>query len=98
MEHIIKELVKSGFSMHDINEARKTMTPEEFSTPAFVEVSQISEGGVLSTATTSICENNVGGTIELASEVGTIIQWQESIDDGASWSSITNTNNSIRCT
>ena len=32
MEHIIKELVKSGFSMHYINEARKTMTPEEFST------------------------------------------------------------------
>ena len=68
--------------------------PEEFSTPAFVEVTPVSEGGVLSTTTTSICENNVGGVINLASEVGTITQWQESIDNGASWTSISNTTNS----
>ncbi|MGB2173381.1 MAG: PKD-like domain-containing protein [Flavobacteriaceae bacterium] len=68
--------------------------PEEFSTPAFVQVSQPSNGGVLTATNSSICENNVGGVISLASEVGTIIQWQESTDNGASWSTISNTTNS----
>ena len=68
--------------------------PEEFSTPAFVQVSQPSNGGVLTATNSSICENNVGGVINLAFEVGTIIQWQESTDNGASWSTIFNTINS----
>ena len=68
--------------------------PEEFSTPAFVQVFQPSNGGVLTATNSSICENNDGGVINLASEVGTIIQWQESTDNGASWSTISNTTNS----
>ena len=68
--------------------------PEEFSTPAFIEVSQVSDGGTLTSTTSSICENNAGGVINLASEVGLINEWQESIDNGSSWTSISNTTNS----
>ncbi|MDC0118150.1 hypothetical protein OAI10_01920, partial [bacterium] len=68
--------------------------PEEFSTPAFIEVSQVSDGGTLTSTTSSICENNAGGVINLASEVGLINEWQESTDNGSSWSTITNTTNS----
>ena len=68
--------------------------PEEFSTPAFIEVSPVSDGGVLTTTTSSICENNTGGVINLEFEVGLINEWQESTDNGSSWSTITNTTNS----
>ena len=68
--------------------------PEEFSTPAFVEVTPVSNGGVLTATMSTICENNDGGILNLASEVGVITQWQESIDNGASWSTISNTTNS----
>ena len=59
--------------------------PEEYSTPAFVEVTPVSNGGVLTATMSTICENNDGGILNLASEVGVITQWQESIDNGASW-------------
>ena len=65
--------------------------PEEYSTPAFVEVTPVSNGGVLTATMSTICENNDGGILNLASEVGVITQWQESIDNGASWSTISNT-------
>lgn len=68
--------------------------PEDFSAPAFIEVSQPSNGGVLTAVNSSICENDLGGNINLTSEVGTIIQWQASTDNGASWSTISNTTNS----
>ncbi|MDC1355907.1 hypothetical protein N8205_03595, partial [Flavobacteriaceae bacterium] len=68
--------------------------PEEYSTPAFVEVTPVSNGGVLTATMSTICENNDGGILNLASEVGVITQWQESIDNGASWSTISNTTNS----
>ena len=58
--------------------------PEEYSTPAFVEVTPVSNGGVLTATMSTICENNDGGILNLASEVGVITQWQESIDNGAS--------------
>ena len=67
--------------------------PEEYSTPAFVEVTPVSNGGVLTATMSTICENNDGGILNLASEVGVITQWQESIDNGASWSTISNTTN-----
>ena len=76
-----RAVVQSGFAS------------EEFSTPAFVQVSQPSQGGVLTATNSSICENNVGGVINLTSEIGTIIQWQSSTDNGASWSTISNTSN-----
>lgn len=67
---------------------------EEFSTPAYIDIFELSNGGVLTATNVSICDNSPGGVINLASELGTISQWEQSIDNGLSWTSIANTTNS----
>jgi gliding motility-associated-like protein len=50
-------------------------------------------GGSLS-SNAIVCVNSNSGTITLAGEIGTIIDWEFSINGGSSWSSLSNTTNS----
>jgi gliding motility-associated-like protein len=65
--------------------------PEAFSSPAFVDVTTPSVGGTLTAQNTAVCENIAGGLLTLNGETGTILNWQETTDNGASWTIISNT-------
>ncbi|MBS1523054.1 MAG: gliding motility-associated C-terminal domain-containing protein [Bacteroidetes bacterium] len=47
-------------------------------------------GGTTSSDAT-VCAGNNGGPITLAGQLGTIVRWESSIDNGASWQTIPNT-------
>lgn len=63
------------------------------STVAKVIVDSIPVGGTLS-SDTIVCSNSNSGTITLSGETGAIIDWENSINGGGSWSSLGNTTNS----
>ena len=67
---------------------------EDTSSIAIVQVDPLPVGGELS-ANASVCENSNAGTINLSGQIGTIIEWQNSIDNGTSWTSIGNISDSI---
>ena len=58
---------------------------------ATIEIGPESDGGYVSGSTT-ICENESTGDLELASNVGDIVKWQKSFNSGA-WEDISNTSN-----
>lgn len=68
---------------------------ESFSSPAFIDISNPSKGGTLSAINSSVCKNVSGGGLILNSEEGSIVQWQESINNGGSWVAIANTSNNF---
>ena len=49
-------------------------------------------GGTLSGSTT-VCEGSNSGSLVLSGEVGNVIGWETSTDDGMTWTNITNTTN-----
>ena len=49
-------------------------------------------GGTLSGSTT-VCEGSNSGSLVLSGEVGNVIGWETSTDDGITWTNITNTTN-----
>ena len=49
-------------------------------------------GGTLSGSTT-VCEGSNSGSLMLSGEVGNVIGWETSTDDGITWTNITNTTN-----
>jgi gliding motility-associated-like protein len=67
--------------------------PVEYSSPAFIDVTSQSIGGTLSTST-SICRGETSGLLTLSGFNGTIIRWEQSDNNGATWSTISNTSNS----
>lgn len=66
---------------------------EVFSSPAFINIIQPSNGGTLSATNASVCKDVAGGLISLSGEVGAIVKWQESTNNGATWVSVSNTTN-----
>ncbi|MCX6205325.1 MAG: hypothetical protein NTZ19_03635, partial [Bacteroidetes bacterium] len=50
--------------------------------------------GTLSAATV-VCANNNNNTLTLTGSIGTIISWESSINNGSTWSTIANTNNTF---
>ncbi|PCJ27840.1 MAG: hypothetical protein COA97_02580 [Flavobacteriales bacterium] len=62
------------------------------STIAIIAVDNIPIGGTLS-ANTTVCANSNSGTITLSGESGTIVDWENSINGGSSWSTLSNTTN-----
>lgn len=60
---------------------------------AIVNIENLPFGGNLSSNST-VCEGNNSGIISLSNEIGNIVDWENSIDGGNSWSSIGNTSNS----
>jgi hypothetical protein len=65
--------------------------PIEYATPAFIDVITPSNGGVLNSST-AICVGQTSGLLALTGYNGSIIRWEESTNNGATWSAISNIN------
>lgn len=63
------------------------------SLPALITVNAPSNAGILSATNNGVCRDIAGGvlTLNTSSKVGTIVQWQQSTNNGISWSNIPNT-------
>lgn len=63
------------------------------STPTLITVNVPSIAGTLSATNEGVCRDTVGGllTLNTSTKVGTIVQWQQSTNNGSSWSNISNT-------
>lgn len=70
------------------------ISPIDYSTPAFIDVLPQINGGILS-ASTAICLGQNSGLLTLTGYNGTIIRWEQSTDNGANWSFISNTSNTF---
>ncbi|MFN3916348.1 MAG: gliding motility-associated C-terminal domain-containing protein [Flavobacteriales bacterium] len=68
------------------------LCPVGYSTQAIITVDTLTNGGMLSGATT-VCASGNNGTVTLASYNGTVIEWEFSQDNGLTWSTIVNTSN-----
>lgn len=62
-----------------------------FSSNATVTVSPLTVGGAINPATTTVCAGSNSGTLTLSGHTGAVVQWQFSIDGGATWTPIANT-------
>lgn len=65
--------------------------PAEFSTYDIVYVDKASQGGNIIGGNT-VCEGNNSGTLSLVGHYGSIVTWEYSTDNGATWTSNGNTN------
>jgi hypothetical protein len=52
-------------------------------------------GGTTTSPTTEVCYGNNAGLISLTGQFGSIIRWEFSTDNGATWQPISNTNNTV---
>ncbi|MDH4472205.1 MAG: gliding motility-associated C-terminal domain-containing protein [Fluviicola sp.] len=68
--------------------------PEAISLPATITVNQAPVGGSV-TASTEVCETYNTGTLALTGESGTIVDWEFSVDSGATWTSAGNITNTL---
>ena len=66
----------------------------DYSSPAFIDVTPQSVGGNLS-GSTSICLGQNSGLLTLIGNNGTILRWEQSVDNGLNWTSISNTSNTF---
>lgn len=64
--------------------------PIGYSNPATITVDSLSEGGNTSGAGT-YCSGSNSGNVDIANNVGNILQWESSIDGGTTWDTIINT-------
>ncbi|WP_310594615.1 PKD-like domain-containing protein [Flavobacterium sp.] len=62
-----------------------------YSTPAYIAVSTPSNGGTLTAINSSICKNVIGGALNLTGKLGDVVQWQQSTNNGVTWSDIAST-------
>ncbi len=65
----------------------------QYSVPALITVNSPSNAGALSSLTSSVCKNTLGGTITLSGINGSVVKWQESTNGGSSWIDIAGTAN-----
>ena len=68
--------------------------PEVISASATITVNQAPVGGSV-TASTEVCETYNTGTLALTGESGTIVDWEFSVNSGATWTSVGNTTNTL---
>ncbi len=68
--------------------------PQVNSTSDTIVVTPVSVGGVLNSSA-SVCTGSNSGNITLNNYVGAVQYWQSSTDGGVTWSTITNTTNSL---
>ena len=69
------------------------ISPIDYSSPAFIDVVAQSNGGNLSPST-SVCSGQNSGILTVSGYTGTIVRWEQSVDNGVNWNSIANTSNS----
>lgn len=65
--------------------------PADYSDTVTLTITPTSDGGLLSSPAT-VCTGSNSGVLSLASEVGTILNWEFSTDGGTTWNNIANTN------
>lgn len=68
------------------------------SNAATLTITTLSQGGTLSSSGSTACAGPNSNTLTLNGYVGNIIQWESSINGGASWSIIANTTNTLTVT
>ncbi len=68
------------------------------SNAATLTITTLSQGGTLSSSSTTACSGPNSTTLTLNGYVGNIIQWESSINGGATWSIIANTTNTLTVT
>ncbi|MGG9971175.1 hypothetical protein ACQ33O_05205 [Ferruginibacter sp. SUN002] len=68
--------------------------PEATSAPVTITVTPPAVGGSV-TGRTLQCDNNTGGTLTLTGYSGTIVRWEKSSNNGATWIPIANTTNTL---
>ncbi len=71
-------------------EVQSGSAPVAYSSPAFIDVIAQSIGGTLS-GSTAICLGQTSGSLTVLGYTGTIISWEQSVDNGAIWTPISNT-------
>lgn len=64
-----------------------------FSTVSTITVNPLSVGGTVSGSAT-VCSSGNSGTVTLAGNTGNVIRWEQSINSGSSWTTISNTTTS----
>lgn len=62
-----------------------------YSTPAYIGVSTVSNGGTLTAINSAVCNNVIGGPMNLTAKVGDVVQWQQSTNNGVTWTDIAST-------
>ena len=67
------------------------ISPIAYSTPGFIDIVAQSVGGTLTTST-AICSGQNSGLLSLSGFTGSIIRWEQSVDNGSTWTTITNIN------
>jgi len=60
-----------------------------YSSPAFIDVVAKSIGGILSSST-AVCLLQNSGLLSVSGYIGTIIRWEQSVNNGATWIPISN--------
>ncbi|MFT5778151.1 MAG: gliding motility-associated-like protein [Crocinitomicaceae bacterium] len=68
--------------------------PEAFSVPSIITVDQAPVGGSV-TASTEVCDTYNTGTLLLTGESGTILDWEFSVNSGATWTPVGNITNTL---
>lgn len=68
-----------------------------YSNSVTVTVDPLSVGG-LTAGTSTVCEGNNTGQITLSAQVGSVLNWEYSTDNGTTWTSIANTTTSLTYT
>jgi gliding motility-associated-like protein len=66
--------------------------PSEFSNEVFVQVQPDIVAGTIGGGA-STCASNATGTLTLTGNTGSVVQWESSTDEGATWVNIINTTN-----
>ncbi len=66
--------------------------PVAYADTAIIQVDAVPVAGLISSPAT-LCISNASGTLTLAGYTGSIVDWQSSSDNGATWSGLTNTTN-----
>ena len=66
------------------------ISPIDYASPAFIDVVAQTIGGTLSSST-AICLGGNSGLLTVTGYTGTILRWEQSVDNGINWTSITNT-------
>jgi len=63
--------------------------PDVYSDTAVVYVEQLTDPGVIS-GSDSLCIDAASGTLNLSGNIGSVVQWESSVNNGANWSVIAN--------
>jgi PKD repeat protein len=65
------------------------------SSEATITIFPVSVSGTIAPVTTTVCSGANYGVLTLSGHTGNVVRWEKSIDNGATWTNITNTTDTI---